>query len=62
MFFRCFYYNITLDVTTCFDPQGTIIRESNEGNTAYNQIKLLIFVFPCIIIYGFIRTSLMQIV
>jgi len=27
-----------------------------------NITKNLIFVFPCIIIYGFIRTSLMQIV
>jgi len=28
----------------------------------YTQFMNLIYVFPCIIIYGFIRTSLMQIV
>jgi hypothetical protein len=40
MFFRYLCYNITLNVPTCFDPQGTIIRKSNEGNTAFNKIKL----------------------
>ena len=31
-------------------------------NTVMNFFTNLIFVFPCIIIYGFIKTSLMQIV
>jgi len=25
-------YNNTLNIPTCFDPQGTIIRESNQSN------------------------------
>ena len=27
------YYNITLGIPTCFDPQGTTIREPNQSNT-----------------------------
>jgi hypothetical protein len=47
MFFRYLCYNITLNVLTCFDPQGTIIRESNEGNYAFNKIKLLCTKLAC---------------
>jgi len=36
---RFLYYNITLNIATCFGPQGTIIRESNQSNTAKNQIS-----------------------
>jgi len=27
-------YNSTLNIPTCFDPQGTFTRESNRNNTA----------------------------
>lgn len=34
-----YYYNITLNNLTCFDPQWIIIRESNQKNIVYNQIS-----------------------
>ena len=34
LFLRYLYYNITLNIPTCFDPQGLIIREPNQSNTA----------------------------
>jgi hypothetical protein len=40
MFFIYLCYNITTNFPTCFDPQETIIGESNEGNTTFNKIKL----------------------
>ena len=30
MFLRYLYYNTTLCMTTCFDPQFAIIRQSNQ--------------------------------
>jgi len=33
LFLSYFYYNITQNTDTCFDPQGTIIMESNQSNT-----------------------------
>jgi hypothetical protein len=30
--FRYLYYNITLNISTCFGPQGTIFTESNQTN------------------------------
>ena len=34
LFLRSLYYNITLNIPTCFGPQQTIIRESNQSNIA----------------------------
>ena len=34
LFVRYLYYNITLNIPTCFDPQGIIVRESNQSITA----------------------------
>jgi hypothetical protein len=32
------YYNITLNIPTCFDSQGIVVRESTQSNTAQKQI------------------------
>ena len=39
LFLRYLYYNITLNVPTCFEPQRIIIREPNQSNTTQNQIS-----------------------
>jgi len=36
---RYLYYSITLNISVCFGPQGTIIRESNQSNMAQNEIS-----------------------
>jgi len=41
LFLRYLHYNITLNITTCFGPQGIIIRESNQSNAAWKQISHL---------------------
>jgi hypothetical protein len=33
-------YNTTLNIPTCFGPQGIIIRESKQCNTAFSFVKL----------------------
>jgi hypothetical protein len=30
-----------MNISTCFDPQGIIIRETNESNTAQNKLANL---------------------
>jgi len=39
LFLRCVYYSVTLNVTTCFGPKGTVSRESNQSKAAQNQIS-----------------------
>jgi hypothetical protein len=39
-FLRRTDYNITLNTPTCFGPQGIIIRESKQFDTALNQRSL----------------------
>jgi hypothetical protein len=34
-----YLYYITLKISTCFDPQGTIIRKSKRNKRAWNQIS-----------------------
>jgi hypothetical protein len=38
-FYRYLYKNIALNVSTCFCPQGSIIRELNQSSTTQNQIN-----------------------
>jgi hypothetical protein len=40
LFADILYYIITLNSATCFDPQGIIIRELNQSNTAQTQQHL----------------------
>jgi len=40
LFLRYLYYNITLNIPTCFGPQGTIMREPNQSSAATNQNSL----------------------
>ena len=37
--FRRLYYNLTLNIATCFDPQEIIIREPNQSNITKNHIR-----------------------
>jgi len=30
---RIYYYNMTLNIRACFDPQGIFFRESKQSNT-----------------------------
>jgi len=39
LFLRYLYYNVTLNITTCFGPKGTVSRESNQSNAAQDQIS-----------------------
>ena len=39
LFLRYLYFNIALNIATCFDPQRTNIRESNQSTAAHKQIS-----------------------
>jgi len=40
---RHLHYNITLNISTRFGPQGVIINESNQSNRAQNQISHFLY-------------------
>jgi len=42
LFLRYLCYNITLNIPTCFNSLGIIIREPNQGNT--DETKLATFI------------------
>ena len=64
LFWRCSYVAVLFESWLYFETSlRTGMRSRPHAVTCSRQyITCLIFVFPCIIIYGFIRTSLMQIV
>jgi len=41
LFFIYLYYNITLNIPTCFDPQVVIFRKTNKSNMVKNKISQL---------------------